>query len=180
MGLPAASLQDSNLLFGTAELPQTEASAQDLSRLLLLHKVDPVDRLAELGQLSLPHEVLDFLFYHHTSSEGVYGTARTGWYGWGPGLIAGAWQTVLLCLLGGYCMNLMVGGGMLTYLLVREDDYWDDEDLADLDKLAKELEEEAKRDEAGSPQAAAAPAPSPAPPAPPAPPPAPTTPPAAT
>ena len=33
---------------------------------------------------------------------------------------------------------------MLTYLYVREDDYWDDEDLEDLDKLAKELEEEAK------------------------------------
>lgn len=87
-------------------------------------------------------------------------------YRWGSGLVAGFWQTLIGALILGYCMNLFVGGGMLTYLVVREDDYWDDEDLEDLDKLAKELEEEAKREEAGQAPAPAAPAA--APPAPPA------------
>lgn len=90
-----------------------------------------------------------------------------GFYHWGAGLIGGFWQTVIGALVFGYCLNLFIGGGMLTYLLVREDDYWDDEDLEDLDKLAKELEEEAKREE--STQAPAAPAPVAAEPPPPAP-----------
>jgi len=83
------------------------------------------------------------------------------------GAIAGVWQVVISALVLGYCLNLFVGGGMLTYLSVREDDYWDDEDLEDLDQLAKELEEEAKQEtmkEGGV--AAAAPAPTPAAPAP--------------
>ena len=67
---------------------------------------------------------------------------------WGPGLIIGIWQTLIVALLVGYCLNLALSGGMLTYLWVREDDYWDDEDLQDLDQLAKELEEEAKREDA--------------------------------
>lgn len=64
----------------------------------------------------------------------------TGW------ALAG-WQLLIVALLTGYCANLVLSGGLLTYLWVREDDYWDDEDLQDLDQLAKELEEEAKRDE---------------------------------
>lgn len=93
---------------------------------------------------------------------------RDAFYRWGSGLVAGFWQTVIGALVLGYCLNLFIGGGMLTYLVVREDDYWDDEDLEDLDKLAKELEDEAKREQAGQPAApapapaAAAPAPAPA------------------
>ncbi len=72
----------------------------------------------------------------------------TNFIKWGPGLIVAIWQTLIVALLVGYCMNLALSGGMLTYLWVREDDYWDDEDLQDLDQLAKELEEEAKREDA--------------------------------
>lgn len=72
----------------------------------------------------------------------------SGFIQWGPGLIVAVWQTLIVGLLVGYCMNLALSGGMLTYLWVREDDYWDDEDLQDLDQLAKELEEEAKREDA--------------------------------
>ena len=72
----------------------------------------------------------------------------SGFIKWGPGLIVALWQTLIVALLVGYCMNLALSGGMLTYLWVREDDYWDDEDLQDLDQLAKELEEEAKREDA--------------------------------
>lgn len=73
---------------------------------------------------------------------GLGGWAKaTGW------AVAG-WQLAIVALLAGYCINLALAGGLLTYLWVREDDYWDDEDLQDLDQLAKELEEEAKRDEA--------------------------------
>lgn len=84
--------------------------------------------------------------------------ADQGFYQWGSGLVGGFWQTVIGALVLGFCLNLFIGGGMLTYLLVREDDYWDDEDLEDLDKLAKELEEEAKREEAAQPAPAATPA----------------------
>jgi len=75
------------------------------------------------------------------------------------GAVTGVWQVIITGLLLGYCLNLFIGGGMLTYLVVREDDYWDDEDLEDLDQLAKELEEEAKAEasKVGTPAAAAAP-----------------------
>lgn len=77
------------------------------------------------------------------------------YYRWGTGLVLGLWQTLIGALILGYCLNLFIGGGLLTYLVVREDDYWDDENLEDLDKLAKELEEEAKREEQGLAPAAA-------------------------
>jgi hypothetical protein len=65
-----------------------------------------------------------------------------------PGFVVGLWQVGIAALIAGYVFNLFVAGGMLTYLVVREDDYWDDEDLEDLDQLAKELEDEAKREQA--------------------------------
>jgi len=61
---------------------------------------------------------------------------------------------LIQALILGYLANLFVAGGMLTYLVVREDDYWDDENLEDLDKLAKELEDEAKRDQGVATEAA--------------------------
>ncbi|HYE05443.1 MAG TPA: hypothetical protein VEL07_07915 [Planctomycetota bacterium] len=88
-------------------------------------------------------------------------TTITGWHKV-TGTITGIWQILIGALIFGYCLNLFVGGGMLTYLVVREDDYWDDEDLEDLDQLAKELEEEAKQDAAkvsAAAPAAATPAP---------------------
>ena len=72
------------------------------------------------------------------------------------GAVTGGWKTLISALIVGYCLNLFIGGGMLTYLVVREDDYWDDEDLEDLDKLAKELEEEAKQEAAKSGEAPSA------------------------
>lgn len=75
---------------------------------------------------------------------------------WGSGLIVGIMKIILAVFIIGYAMNLFVAGGLLTWLTVREDDCWDDEELEDLDKLAKELEEEAKRDaEAETAKAAA-------------------------
>lgn len=66
----------------------------------------------------------------------------------GTGFIVGIWQSILLIIIAGYALNVTIAGGMLTYLFVREDDYWDDENLEDLDQLAKELEEEAKAEAA--------------------------------
>lgn len=83
-------------------------------------------------------------YYSNRDMIGSY----SGFIQWGPGLVVAVWQTLIIALLLGYCMNLALSGGMLTYLWVREDDYWDDEDLQDLDQLAKELEEEAKREDA--------------------------------
>jgi hypothetical protein len=84
-----------------------------------------------------------FEFISQRDEAATYG----GFITWGPGLIAACWQTLIVAFLVGYCLNLALAGGMLTYLWVREDDYWDDEDLQDLDQLAKELEDEAKREE---------------------------------
>ncbi|MBA3683635.1 MAG: hypothetical protein H0W72_00080 [Planctomycetes bacterium] len=101
----------------------------------------------------------------------------SSYYKWTGGA-TGIWQIIIGAFVLGYCLNLFIGGGMLTYLVVREDDYWDDEDLEDLDQLAKELEEEAKQEAAK--ESAGAPAnsmtahtvPPSAPPPPPPPPPA--------
>jgi hypothetical protein len=68
-----------------------------------------------------------------------------GYYKYGTGLATGILQSLFVLLVSGYAINVLLAGGMLTYLNVREDDYWDDEDLEDLDALAKELEEEAKQ-----------------------------------
>jgi hypothetical protein len=86
------------------------------------------------------------------------------------GPVTGLWQILIQGLILGYVLNLFISGGMLTYLIVREDDYWDDENLEDLDKLAKELEEEAKRDQGVSSSTAAKPAEAAKPPEPPKPP----------
>ena len=80
-------------------------------------------------------------------NSGIYNSGKISFYQYGTGPVAGVWQALILALILGYIANLFVAGGMLTYLVVREDDYWDDEDLEDLDKLAKELEDEAKRDQ---------------------------------
>ena len=77
----------------------------------------------------------------------IYPQSTPGFYEY-TGWITGGWQVLILALIVGYGMNLFVAGGMLSYLVVREDDFWDDEDLEDLDKLAKELEEEAKQEQA--------------------------------
>jgi hypothetical protein len=95
---------------------------------------------------------------------GYFGSkSENGFYNNFTGPVAGIWQIILQALILGYVLNLFISGGMLTYLVVREDDYWDDEDLEDLDKLAKELEEEAKRDQGLSPAPEAAKAAEPAP-----------------
>ncbi len=94
----------------------------------------------------LPNVIGDKMMLSGESS-GVYNSGKNSFYQYGTGPVAGVWQALILALILGYIANLFVAGGMLTYLVVREDDYWDDEDLEDLDKLAKELEEEAKRDQ---------------------------------
>jgi hypothetical protein len=85
--------------------------------------------------------------YPSSTTTAADANAPSGWYKV-TGAVTGGWKILLGALIVGYCLNLFIGGGMLTYLVVREDDYWDDEDLEDLDKLAKELEEEAKQEAA--------------------------------
>ena len=117
--------------------------------------------LARRSQWLQPYDQLAFpvlsdrnIFIGNMRSLSVFDSTKDleGRYGayiaWGPGMIAAGWQTLIISLLVGYCLNLALAGGLLTYLWVREDDYWDDEDLQDLDQLAKELEEEAKREDA--------------------------------
>jgi hypothetical protein len=134
---------------GRADPARVEDRAREISE-RALRWIDPiaaakVNVRAELDAREAPSDIRDAFGMREESD---------GYYKWGPGLIAGFWQTIIGALVLGYCLNLFIGGGMLTYLVVREDDYWDDEDLEDLDKLAKELEEEAKREEAGQAPAA--------------------------
>lgn len=88
------------------------------------------------------------------STSSLYNKGENGYYQYVTGPVTGVWQVLIQALILGYLANLFVAGGMLTYLVVREDDYWDDENLEDLDKLAKELEEEAKRDQGVATEAA--------------------------
>ncbi|TVR44635.1 MAG: hypothetical protein EA402_06550 [Planctomycetota bacterium] len=83
----------------------------------------------------------------------------SGFYDWFVGLFLSFWKIPIAIGIIGYGLNVVLAGGMLTYLYVREDDYWDDEDLEDLDKLAKELEEEAKAEAAKAEAEASEPAP---------------------
>ena len=132
------------------EPTRVEDRAQDIS-IRALRWIDPV----AAGKAFATEQAIPWNTFATPRHE------TEGFYRWGSGLIAGFWQTLIGALVLGYCLNLFIGGGMLTYLVVREDDYWDDEDLEDLDKLAKELEEEAKREEAGQPAAAPASVPAP-------------------
>jgi len=167
------------------ELSRIETRSNEVSY-LLYHHVDPLPTLSHLYQMFDPQakrlvaipqpehygdpyaqsfrNVDEWNSMFQDSSANLNTISVPAYTTYGTGLVVGIWKTLIVAVLLGYCMNLLIGGGMLTYLLVREDDYWDDEDLEDLDKLAKELEEEAKRDEAGAPAVVPA-APAPIPPA---------------
>ncbi len=156
---------------GRSDTSRVEDRAQEISVRALSWVVNPTavgSAIIGMNPESLNQPLLGFGEPSQRSYFGVRQETEP-FYRWGSGLVAGFWQTLIGALVLGYCLNLFIGGGMLTYLVVREDDYWDDEDLEDLDKLAKELEDEAKREEAGkaaaTPVPAAAPVPATAPPA---------------
>ncbi len=131
-----------------------------VTRSTSVNQIEQAEQLANArrGQWLQPYEPLVFplldAFNLNRQALSVYDNVkdlevRSGSYiSYGPGMIVAGWQTLIISLLVGYCLNLALAGGLLTYLWVREDDYWDDEDLQDLDQLAKELEEEAKREDA--------------------------------
>lgn len=151
---------------GTA-LHETEQKAADLQRqawgkiLSMFTHLDPSPSSVAIKELALSGPAPSSMRYNYATGE-LESTVSS--YHKITGSVAGVWQVIITGLLLGYCLNLFVAGGMLTYLVVREDDYWDDEDLEDLDQLAKELEEEAKA-ESVKPAAGAIPTP-PASPAP--------------
>jgi hypothetical protein len=196
-----SEVRDMNSVMFGNRLDQTEAHATSLRKDSVTKVLNPLSDLAGKNNAlstrfpGLPSagDVIAFVKnlaapstaynkYIETSYEYMSGESRqqlsrdADSYYKVTGIVTGVWQVILTALLLGYCLNLFIGGGMLTYLVVREDDYWDDEDLEDLDQLAKELEEEAKAEAAKGaapsvtptvPAAEAKPAePSPAPPAP--------------
>ncbi len=149
------AIADSRFLLGQTELKRTEARANDVNA-ELTGAVDP-----ESGIRLIMKNGFGAQFNQATQG------GQDPFIAWGPGLITGLWKALFTALILGYCLNIFLGGGILTYLMVREDDYWDDEDLEDLDQLAKELEDEAKREQAGPPAAGAPAAPVSAPASPP-------------
>ncbi len=176
------SLTGENMIFKWGELPQTDQRANDLQR-QVFKPVDPLFGISDGLQRLVPSvptisalpatdatetsaqelDTSSFYLDHIDSPQAAPSySMHEKFVRYGTGPVLGMWKIGILAVLLGYGMNLLIGGGMLTYLLVREDDYWDDEDLEDLDKLAKELEEDAKREEAGGQAPAPAPAASPA------------------
>jgi hypothetical protein len=123
-----------------ANIKPTEGRASEVYAQDMINKVD------RYVLSKIPFASLSNINPHRTTYYPPNQT-EAGFQHYVTGPIAGVWQIIIQALIFGYLINLFVSGGMLTYLVVREDDYWDDEDLEDLDKLAKELEEEAKRDQ---------------------------------
>jgi hypothetical protein len=129
----------------------TEARAENV----LAH--DPVNEFNHRMQQHFDPQRLSSTFSSYRLFEPLSpallppGSDKMWYYDNVTGPVAFLWQLLIEAMLLGYVLNLFISGGMLTYLVVREDDYWDDENLEDLDKLAKELEEEAKRDQASVP-----------------------------
>jgi hypothetical protein len=105
------------------------------------------DMLENVNLYVLKHVPFSDTLRNNPHNVILFSQSENAFYNKFTGPVAGIWQIILQALILGYVLNLFISGGMLTYLVVREDDYWDDEDLEDLDKLAKELEEEAKRDQ---------------------------------
>ncbi len=142
------SIADSRLLLGQNELRNTEARANAVNT-ELTGAIDP-----NVGvRLVLSAFGSQFQINSNPNFNNTVQAVQDPFITWGPGLITGLWKVLFTALILGYCLNIFLGGGILTYLMVREDDYWDDEDLEDLDQLAKELEDEAKREQAGQPAA---------------------------
>ncbi len=129
-----------------------EVGARDLVSVFHKHLVEHVDT-QRLGSTFSSYRLFEPLSPERTPAGGD----KNWYYDNVTGTVSGLWQCLIEAMLLGYVLNLFISGGMLTYLVVREDDYWDDENLEDLDKLAKELEEEAKRDQASVPAAEPAP-----------------------
>lgn len=170
----------SELMPGKA-LQQTEAKAAELQRtawskaIHALGSIEPTGTVRIVESMVLSGPAGSGSKWDYNPETGSFEeVSSVDSYHKVTGTVTGVWQVIITGLLLGYCLNLFIGGGMLTYLVVREDDYWDDEDLEDLDQLAKELEEEAKAEaaKAGGATAPAAPAaetkPADPPPAPPA------------
>lgn len=150
-------LKNSASVMNWKGLSQTEATATEWN-VKFYNQVMPWSQL--LSWMHIPPEMAPNGFggsryggspYGGMGMTPAEGQGAGGYYEYFTGPITGLWQILISSFILGYCLNLFVGGGMLTYLVVREDDYWDDEDLEDLDQLAKELEEEAKAEQAKAP-----------------------------
>ena len=147
--MPGKGLQHTEM--GAADLIQKSFS-HALGALANMDRTNTMGTIAELA-LSAPTSDRDSAY----NPETMRFESSINSFHKVTGAVTGVWQVIITGLLLGYCLNLFIGGGMLTYLVVREDDYWDDEDLEDLDQLAKELEDEAKAEasKTGAPAAAA-------------------------
>lgn len=146
-------------------LPGTMSSNQ-------LKQTDQVAHAWSVDWLRQPAALADAVFAPGSRPEAdtswhiidrIEADVHPAWIRWFPGLLVALQKTLIGALIIGYGLNLLLAGGMLTYLWVREEDYWDEEDLQDLDTLAKELEEEARKADAAAAPASPAPANNPTP-----------------
>ena len=143
---------------GHKALAQMTTITQSLPPLGQHNQVNQIDQVATTMRIEwlqwidpVSHDRSQSQEHLYTFRSMVYESQVYDLYTRITGAMVAGWQTIILVMLLGYCLNVLIAGGMLTYLWVREDDYWDDEDLQDLDQLAKELEDEAKRAEAVAP-----------------------------
>ena len=129
-----------------SEVQQTEAAANNVLKHTLPAQVNSVIGFV----IHFKNNNLSYIGGNVGGGASLGDGEISGYHQYFTGGIAGIFQTIILYLIAGYGLNIIITGGMLTYLHVREDDYWDDEDLADLEKLAKELEEEALKEQGES------------------------------
>jgi hypothetical protein len=161
MGLPRDAFQTNELKsHAQGAIAQTLLKREEAyrSRLKEIESAKP-DSDDQAKELLKEHEDIS-RFKLPKLYEEMATVSSGGFHKWVSGLILHVWQVLIGACIIGYVINVFLAGGMLTYLAVREDDYWDDEDPEDLDKLTKELEEQALKEEqaakAGAPAAPAA------------------------
>ncbi len=155
-GIGIVALNNAKALAASDHLPGTEVAAiEQVANNVLSETIpQPVTNLTGMV-VGFTNGLGSYVGVEPASMKHVPDEEISGFHKYVTGLLSGIFQTLVIYLIAGYGLNLIIAGGMLSYLHVREDDYWDDEDLADLEKLAKELEEEALKDQGNNkPEAA--------------------------
>ena len=151
-GIGITALFSAKGLSGSPHIPGSEVQQTEAAANKILEYTIPAQVKSVIGTVLIFKNtgLLNYVGGNVSDGARLPEAEISGYHQYFTGALAGIFQTIIIYLIAGYGLNIIITGGMLTYLHVREDDYWDDEDLADLEKLAKELEEEALKEQGDS------------------------------
>lgn len=151
-GIGITALFSAKGLSGSPHIPGSEVQQTEAAANNILEYTIPAQVKSVIGTVLVFKNsgLLNYVGGNVSDGAHLPDDKISGYHQYFTGALAGIFQTIIIYLIAGYGLNIIITGGMLTYLHVREDDYWDDEDLADLEKLAKELEEEALKEQGES------------------------------